>query len=141
VTRVLGLDLGTRRIGVAVSDLSGTLASPHSVLERARRPSEDHTAIAALVAELGAERVIVGMPVSLSGASGPAAQAAEKETAALAAMLAVPVESFDERLTTVAAHRAMAAAGVRSKQRRKSIDAAAAAVMLQNWLDRGPRER
>jgi putative Holliday junction resolvase len=117
------------------------LASPHTVLERGKRLSDDHAAIAALVDELGAERVVVGLPTSLSGAAGPAAQAAERETAALAAMLRVPVESFDERLTTVAAHRAMAAAGVRSRQRRRTIDAAAAAVMLQNWLDRGPRGR
>jgi putative Holliday junction resolvase len=138
---VIGLDLGTRRIGVAVSDGTGTLASPHSVLERAKRRDDDHAAISALVAELGAERVVVGLPVSLSGATGPAAQAAEEETAALAAMLAVPVESFDERLTTVAAHRSMAASGVKSRQRRQTVDAVAAAVMLQNWLDRGPEPR
>jgi putative Holliday junction resolvase len=139
--RVLGLDLGTRRIGVAVSDGTGTLASPHCVLERGERRGDDHAAIAALVAELGAERVVVGLPLSLSGATGTAAQAAEEETAALAAMLAVPVESFDERLTTVAAHRSMAASGVKSRQRRKTVDAVAAAVMLQNWLDRGPAPR
>jgi putative Holliday junction resolvase len=129
------LDLGERRIGVAVSDRSGTLASPHGVIERAGDRATDHAAIAALVADLEAERVVVGLPLSLSGATGPAAQAALAETAQLASVLTVPVETFDERLTTVAAARSMRAGGTKARKQRKRIDEMAASVMLQNWLE------
>ena len=133
--RVLALDLGERRIGVAVSDPSGTLASPHGVIERARDRATDHAAVAALVTELEAARVVVGLPLSLSGATGPAAEAALAEAAQLASVLGVPVETFDERLTTVAAARSMRAGGTKARKQRKRIDEMAASVMLQNWLE------
>ena len=133
--RVLALDLGERRIGVAVSDPSGILASPHGVIERAGDRSTDHAAVATLVAELEAERVVVGLPLSLSGATGPAAEAALAEAAQLASVLGVPVETFDERLTTVAAARSMRAGGTKARKQRKRIDEMAASVMLQNWLE------
>ena len=135
--RALGIDLGSRRIGVAVSDSGGTLASPLTVLQRSGDSGADRRAIARLVAEEEAERVVVGLPLSLSGASGPAAEAARVEAAALAAELPVPVETWDERLTTVEAHRSLAAGGKRSRQRRDVVDKVAAAVMLQSWLDSG----
>jgi putative Holliday junction resolvase len=135
--RVIGLDLGAARIGVAVSDPGGVIASPYEVIARSGDRAKDHGAIAALVDEVGAERVIVGMPLSLSGAAGPAAEAARAETAELAARLTVPVETYDERLTTVAAQRTMRGQGVKRKQQRKAVDKVAAAVMLQSWLDRG----
>jgi putative Holliday junction resolvase len=137
--RVLGLDLGEARIGVAVSDASGTIASPHGVVQRSGDRVRDHEAIAALVAELGAERVVVGLPLSMSGAEGPAAKGAREEAAALAERLDVAVETHDERLTTVAADRAMIAQGMKGKARRKVVDQVAAAVMLQSWLERVPR--
>jgi putative Holliday junction resolvase len=133
--RVLALDLGERRVGVAVSDSSGILASPHGVIERSGDRAADHAAIAAVVTELGAERVVVGLPLSLSGVTGPAARAALEEAAQLASVLGVPVETFDERLTTVAASRAMRAGGTKARKQRKRIDETAAAVMLQNWLE------
>lgn len=132
---MIALDLGERRIGVAVSDPSGTLASPHGVIERARDRATDHAAVAALVAELEAGRVVVGLPLSLSGATGPAAEAALAEAAQLASVLGVPVETFDERLTTVAAARSMRAGGTKARKQRKRIDEMAASVMLQNWLE------
>lgn len=135
--RVLGIDLGTRRIGVAVCDAGGTLASPLTVLQRCGDLEADRRAIARLVAEEEAERVVVGLPLSLSGASGPAAEAARIEADQLAEVLPVPVETWDERLTTVAAHRSLEAGGKRSRQRRAVVDKAAAAVMLQSWLDSG----
>jgi len=134
VPRVLGLDLGSRRIGVAVS--SGSVATPHSVLERGTDHGVDHAAVAALVDELGAERVVVGLPLSLDGRMGPAATAAAEEAEALGDVLAVPVETYDERLTTVTADRSLSSLGLRGQARRRVVDKVAAAVMLQAWLDR-----
>ena len=132
--RVLGLDLGTRRIGVAVS--SGSLATPHIVLERGADHAADHAAVAALVDELGAERVVVGLPLSLDGKMGPAARAAAEEAEALGDVLAVPVETYDERLTTVTADRSLSSLGLSGQARRRVVDKVAAAVILQAWLDR-----
>ena len=134
--RVLALDLGTKRIGVAVSDRSGTIATPLTVVARSGRVATDHARIAALVAEEEAERVVVGLPLSLDGRLGSAAKAAQGEIDLLAAVLPVPVESFDERLTTVTADRALMEAGMRAEGRRRVVDKVAAAVMLQAWLDR-----
>ena len=135
--RVLALDLGTRRIGVAVSDPGGILASPAGTIERARHRGADHRAVEALVADLGVARVIVGLPLSLDGRTGPAAEAALAEADQLRDLLAVPVETWDERLTTVSADRSLRAGGSRRRApaRRRVIDQAAAAVLLQSWLD------
>jgi putative holliday junction resolvase len=133
--RALGLDLGTKRIGVAVSDRSGTLASPLTVIERGRSRRADHTRIAELVRVEEAECVVVGLPISLSGDAGRAAQAARAEAEALATVVGVPVETHDERFTTVTAERSLAEAGVTGRARRQVIDKAAAAVILQSWLD------
>jgi putative Holliday junction resolvase len=134
--RVLALDLGSKRIGVAVSDLTGTVASPLTVLSRSRSRRQDHERIAALVRDEEAELVVVGLPISMSGAEGPAARAARAEADALATLIAVPLETFDERLTTVTAERALADAGVRGPARRQVVDKVAAAVLLQSFLDR-----
>ena len=139
MTRVVGLDLGARRIGVAVSDPSGVVASPYEVIERSGDQAVDHATIARLVEEVGADRVVVGLPLSLSGGSGPAAEAATAEAEALGKVVGVPVETSDERLTTVTAQRSMIEGKVRRRQRRESIDKVAAAVMLQSWLDRTGR--
>jgi putative Holliday junction resolvase len=133
--RALGLDLGTKRIGVAVSDRSGTVATPLTVVTRGRSRRQDYERIAALVVEEEAEIVVVGMPRSLSGGEGPAARAAAAEIAALASVVGVPVETHDERFTTVTATRALAESGVRAQARRQVVDKVAAAVILQAWLD------
>ncbi len=133
--RALGLDLGSKRIGVAVSDLTGTIASPLTVITRGRARRDDHERIAAVAREEGAEVVVVGMPYRLSGGEGPAARAARAEVAALATVVGVPVETYDERLTTVAATRALAEGGVRGPARRQVVDKVAAALILQSWLD------
>ena len=133
--RVLALDLGTRRIGVAVSDSSATIASPLTVLERTGSVEQDHRRIAALVAEEEAVRVVVGLPLSMDGSVGRAAQAAIDEAAALATVVGVPVETFDERLTTVTANRSLLEGRMRREARRRLVDKVAAAVMLQSWLD------
>lgn len=133
------MDLGSRRIGVAVSDPSGILASPHSVLERAGGHGADHRAIAGVVEETGADRVVVGLPLSLSGRRGPAAELVLHEVDELRRALPVPVEVHDERLTTVSAHRSLKAVGMKGPARRRTVDKVAATVLLQSWLDR-PRD-
>ncbi len=133
--RVLGVDLGSKRIGIAVSDRSGTIASPLTVLQRSGSPARDHQQIAALVLEEEAEAVVVGLPLNMNGTSGPAAQAAIKEAKALATVVGVPVHTSDERRTTVSADRAMIEAGMNAVKRRKVVDKVAAAVILQHWLD------
>lgn len=139
--RALGLDLGTKRIGVAVSDRSGTIASPLCVLQRSGSRSRDHRAIADLVAEEEAEIVVVGLPLNMNGSTGPTARAAVAEAEALATVVGVPVTTSDERRTTVTADRVMMEAGLRAPERRKHVDKIAAAVMLQQWLDRRGRGR
>ncbi len=136
-TRALGLDLGSKRIGVAIGDRTGTIASPLSVLPRSGSVKRDHQAIAALVVEEEADVVVVGLPLNMNGSTGPAAQAAIDEAAALATVVGVPVVTFDERRTTVTADQAMMQANMRAQARRKIVDKIAAAVMLQGWLDAG----
>jgi putative Holliday junction resolvase len=134
--RAIGLDLGSRRIGVAVSDRSGTIASPLTVIVRSGDENADHGRIAALLAEEEAERVVVGLPLSLDGSIGPAARGAIAEAERLSSVVAVPVETFDERLTTVTAERTLREQGVKTRAGRGVVDKVAAAVMLQAWLER-----
>ena len=133
--RVLALDLGSKRIGVAVSDEGERLATPRTVLLRTGDPARDHRRIAELVDEEEAELVVVGLPLSLDGTDGPAATAARAEVGQLRDALSVPIELHDERLTTVTAHRLLAERGLDSRRRRPVVDGAAAAVLLQSWLD------
>jgi putative Holliday junction resolvase len=135
--RALGLDLGSKRIGVAIGDRTGTIASPLQVLQRSGSTRRDHEAITKLVVEEEADIVVVGLPLNMNGSSGPAAQAAVDEAAALATVVGVPVVTFDERRTTVTADQAMIEANMRAQARRRIVDKIAAAVMLQNWLDAG----
>jgi putative holliday junction resolvase len=136
VGRVLGIDLGAKRIGVAVSDAGQRLATGLTVVGRSGDLTADWQALARLADEEEVVAVVVGMPRSLDGSIGPAAQGALDEVARLQEVLDVPVETQDERLTTVAAARALRAGGTTSKARRRVIDQVAAAVMLQSWLDR-----
>lgn len=133
--RVLALDLGSKRIGVAISDLTGTVASPLTVIQRSKSRRHDHEQIAKLVEREEAELVVVGLPLSLSGHEGPAAKAARAETRAMATLIGVPIETYDERLSTVTAQRALTEAGVRGPAGRQVIDKIAAAVFLQAFLD------
>jgi putative holliday junction resolvase len=139
--RVVGVDLGSQRIGIAVSDSAGTMAFPRAVVERGGDHAADLAAVARVVTEVGADTVVVGLPVSLDGSAGPAARRAEGEAAELARVLpGVNVVLFDERLTTVSAASALAAAGHRARGARGRLDSAAAAVLLQAWLDAGRPE-
>lgn len=133
--RALGVDLGSKRIGIAVSDRSGTIASPLTVVQRSGSRAADHRRIAALVAEEEAEVVVVGLPLNMNGTMGPAATAAVAEAEALATVVGVPVETFDERRTTVTADAALMEFRMKADARRRVVDKVAAAVMLQGWLD------
>ena len=134
----MGVDLGARRIGIAVSDSAGTLATPRGTLLRTGDAGRDRRALVDLVREEEAVVVVVGHPLSLDGSRGPAARAAEEEADELSALLGahgVRVELFDERLTTVSAHQALTAGGTRGRDQRRVVDQTAAAVMLMAWLD------
>ncbi len=141
--RVLGVDLGERRIGLALSDPSRVLASPHDTLERSVTRADDHRAIVAAATEVGATCIVIGLPRSLSGDLGPAARAVLDEVAAIAGVAraaGIEVDTYDERFSTMIAQRNLRDATPRRNKRqraqRERIDASAAAVILQSWLER-----
>jgi putative Holliday junction resolvase len=131
--RVLGLDLGAARIGVAISDPDRTVAVALGTV--ATGAPQDLRAVAALVRDNGVSRVIVGNPLLLSGAAGEASGHAEAFATALRAVLTVPVELHDERLSTVEAERRLGDAGISGRRRRAVVDQSAAVVILQSFLD------
>jgi putative Holliday junction resolvase len=138
--RVLGVDVGTVRVGLALSDPTGTLASPLETLKRAKNQS-DLDRLAALVVEHEVTEVVVGEPVHLSGASGASAEDAANYAQELADRIPdVPVILIDERLSTVTAASHLREGGIDSRKQRAVIDQAAAVVILQQFLDaRRPR--
>jgi len=138
--RALGVDLGQRRIGVAVSDGEGTVATPVEVVDRNGDIASDHRRLAALVEEWEAKVVVVGLPLSLDGGRGPAALAALGEVEHLARAVGVPVTTYDERFTTVTARSRLREAGHSDRSQRKIVDMHAAAVLLQAWLDHRAEE-
>ena len=132
MARILGLDPGTKRCGVAITDSSETLAFPREVIAF----DENFVArVAALVDEEGVELVVMGRPVSLAGSTTSRTDFADQLFEALRAGLHVPVLQHDERLTTTAAQRALTSAGVTTKLQRGRIDSAAAVVMLQHFAE------
>tara|TARA_B100001179_G_scaffold170883_1_gene126402 strand:- start:1801 stop:2211 length:411 start_codon:yes stop_codon:yes gene_type:complete len=133
--RAVGVDLGERRIGVAVSDSAGQIATPYEVLHRTDSRDEDHRRIAAIVADVEAEVLIVGLPLSLDGTEGNAAQAARDEADQIQALFPIPVEMHDERFTTVEAEHRLKEQNLNARAQRKVVDKVAAAILLQAWLD------
>jgi len=132
----IGVDVGTVRVGVARSDPSGFLATPVETVRRDDAGGTDVARIAALVEEFQAVEVVVGLPRSLSGHQGAAAEAAHKYAVRIARRVRpVPVRTVDERLSTVTAQRSLREAGVRSRRHRPVVDQAAAVVILQSALD------
>lgn len=129
--RLMALDIGERRIGIAISD-SGVLATPHSVLQRSSK-KEDFNRLARIIAELKIERLIIGLPYSLSGDDriGPQARRVKRYAEALCQVISTPCDYVDESYSTVEAEHFLALSG----RKKVPIDAAAAAVILQNYLD------
>lgn len=139
--RCLGLDLGTKRIGVALCDPDERVATPLTVVQRGKSRREDHANIASLVKEYEAEAVVVGLPLTLASKVTAAAQNAITETEQLKSALSVPVLLHDERLTTVTADRSLMEMEMKADARRRVVDKVAAAVMLQSFLDHRRNER
>lgn len=133
--RALGIDLGSVRIGVALSDSGGVLASPYETVVRSGDVALDHRRLLALADEAEVETLVVGLPLAMDGSLGPAALAVLDEVAMLRATTSLPVETYDERLTTVTATRMLRESGVSGRAQRKLVDRVAAAVILQSWLD------
>lgn len=133
--RLLGIDLGSKRIGVAVSDRSGTIASPLTVITRGKTQRLDHEEIARLVVAEEAKGIVVGLPLNMDGSSGAAAQAAEREVERMATVVNVPVYLHDERRSTVQADQSMVQRNMNAADRRAVVDKVAAAFILQSWLD------
>ena len=133
--RIIGIDVGTKRIGVAVSDPAKIISSPYKVLA-SKSLAADVAAVAALCTEVCGEKIIVGLPLNMNGTQGPAAAAALAFAAALREKVAVPVEMLDERLSTSAAERSLIEGDMRREKRRQVIDKVAAQIILQSYLER-----
>jgi putative holliday junction resolvase len=133
LARLMGLDLGEKRIGVAVTDLQQTMAFPERVLRR-HSAKVDRQTLAALIAELHVDRVVIGLPLSTNGEFGPNADRAQSFGQFLARAVRVPVEFQDERLTTVEAEERLRDSGLSPAERRERIDAAAAAIILEDYM-------
>ena len=132
--RTLALDIGDRRIGVAVSDPTGLIARPLAIITRKDEPS-DIQAVAEFAREYGARLVVIGLPLSLDGRSGSQSEKVRLFSGTLAAALDIPIEMHDERFSTVTAREYRLGSGAGKKKRQSHDDDAAAAVILQNYLD------
>jgi putative Holliday junction resolvase len=132
--RTIALDLGKARVGFAVDDELGMMAHPRGVFS-----AKDRLALFARIRELareeGATRIVVGLPVDMRGHEGDAAKQARRDAQAIADATGLPIELWDERMTTLQAARALASSGVRGKKAKSRIDEAAAVAILQSWLD------
>lgn len=132
---LIGLDLGTKTIGIAVSDIGLRLANPRPVLKRSKF-SADATELLAIIYREAAALAIIGLPLNMDGTSGPRAQATRAFVRSMAILTPLPFIFWDERLSTVAAERGMIAGDVSRAKRRERVDSAAAAFILQGALDR-----
>ena len=130
--RYLGLDIGEVRIGVAVSDELGSIASPVAMIPRR---SDVVTELKKLIARYTPAALVVGLPVGLSGREGPQAQATREYAAELAEAVGLPIEYYDERMSSSIAEQTLISQGTRREKRKQQIDAMAAAVILQGYLD------
>jgi putative Holliday junction resolvase len=137
--RALGVDLGRRRIGLAISDVEGAFAFPLDAVASAGR-TRDVKALAQVIALREIDRVVVGLPLHMDGRAGPEAEEARAFATALAKATGVPVDTLDERWTSIEAERALVATGTRRTRRdsRKSgeLDSMAATIILRTWLER-----
>ena len=136
--RVLGIDHGTKRVGLALSDETGTIALPLEYVP-AQPAANLLSRLQAIVSEREVAEVLVGIPRNMNGTYGPAAEKARGFVAALEQVLTVPVKTWDERLTSVQANRFLIETGMRREQRKERADQTAAAILLQSYLDHRSR--
>jgi len=139
--RYLALDLGTRRIGVAVSDELGLMAQPLMSLERRSNRRDDQRSIARLCRRFGVAGIVVGNPLHLSGEPSHRSAKTQAFAAELSAMTSLPIHLWDERLTSREAHQILYQAGRARQKHRKVVDQVAATLILQSFLDRGREKR
>ncbi|HUK83922.1 MAG TPA: Holliday junction resolvase RuvX [Verrucomicrobiae bacterium] len=132
--RVLAIDFGLKRVGLAISDETGTVAQPLRYLEGGSDESVGR-AVAQTAAGRGASKIVVGIPVRMSGQASQQTERTLRFFAALCRLTTLPVERWDERLTTAQAHRALLEGNVRRKTRQQKIDSMSAQIMLQSYLD------
>lgn len=133
--RILGLDLGQRTIGVAISDPLGWTAQGITTIRRTKK-SEDLEAINKICKEYGVETIVVGLPKNMNGTIGESGERALEFSELIKEATGCPIEMWDERLTTVAAHRAMLEADMSRNKRKKIVDKIAATYILQGYLDK-----
>jgi putative Holliday junction resolvase len=136
--RIMALDLGSKRIGVAITDESGQIALPLVTLDQDRKWSDRLRRIHRLATQHNIEQFVVGLPVQMDGVEGEAAQNARRFGERLAARTSVPVDFIDERLTSVEAESILVETGVPRERRREIIDQTAAVLILQSWMLRKP---
>ena len=136
--RILGIDHGTKRVGLALSDETGTIAQPLQFLPAEPAPKLFER-LKETVAERNVEEIVVGIPRNMNGTYGPAAEKAREFVVALQKVLTVPVHTWDERLTTVQANRFLIETGMRREKRKERVDQTAAAILLQSYLDHAAR--
>ena len=133
--RVIGIDLGSKRIGIALSDSDLTVATPLDVVERSGNVGKDHIAILKITDEWEVQKIIVGLPISLDGTLGPSAQSVMDEIKMLRGVTDIPIETHDERFTTVTAEQILLQQNVKRDKKKRVIDKVAAAIILQGWID------
>lgn len=132
--RFMGLDVGDRRIGVAISDETGTIASPRETLTRSGNVKDlDH--LLSLAEREGVREIVVGMPYSLDGSLGPQARKVERFIEAMRAQTDIPVTTWDERFSTISAEEVLIESNIRRSKRRQTVDRVAAAIILRRFLD------
>jgi putative holliday junction resolvase len=133
--RILAIDHGTKRVGLAISDEMAVIAQPLEFLA-AEPPAKLLSRLAEIVLQRQVGEIVVGLPRNMDGSFGPAVEKTREFVAALQQAVAVPVKTWDERLTSVQANRFLIDAGVRRAKRREKVDQTAAAILLQSYLDR-----
>ncbi len=133
--RAVGVDFGSKRIGIAICDSLGMIATPFETIKRVGDRTIEHGRIEEIVLEIGAEIIVIGMPYSLDGSEGPAVRLIRSEIKGLRKRLHIPVDTIDERFTTVTAHDSLNRGGTKGSKKRDVVDQVAAAVLLQHWLD------
>jgi putative Holliday junction resolvase len=133
--RILGIDHGTKRVGLAISDEMAMIAQPLDYLD-AQPPAKLLSNLCEIIAQRGVSEIVVGLPRNMDGSYGPASEKVREFVAALQQVVTVPIKMWDERLTSAQANRVLIQGGVRREQRKLKVDQTSAAILLQSYLDR-----